>query len=179
MDCNNLCLTGFFVLMVGLILIVLNLYHQTGDIGHMSKVLNYCEIEKKYNCPKLILSRLYQILHFKFNYVYWVYFTLLSVLSSVLINYILSQIYNFKKVVETFHRLFRYLLGNLILNIFINIYRFLIRLNFHKKYIILLLLLNLKLNQQFQFSKYKNNLVQMFNFLLFLLRLELVFKSLT
>ena len=96
MDCNNLCLTGFFVLMVGLILIVLNLYHQTGDIGHMSKVLNYCEIEKKYNCPKLILSRLYQILHFKFNYVYWVYFTLLSVLSSVLINYILSQIYNFK-----------------------------------------------------------------------------------
>jgi hypothetical protein len=90
-----------------------------------------------------------------------------------------TQIYNFKKVAAKFHRLFRYLLGNLILNIFINIYRFLIRLNFHKKYIILLLLLNLKLNQQFQFSKYKNNLVQMFNFLLVLLRLELVFKSLT
>ena len=96
MDCNNLCLIGFFILIFGLVLIILKMYNQQGDINHMSKILNYCQMDKKYNCPKLILSRLYQILHFKFNYVYRIYFTLLSVLSSVLINYILSHIYKFK-----------------------------------------------------------------------------------
>ena len=95
MDTNKICICGFFILFIGLIVVILNIYNKEGDISHLSKKFDFDTLEKTYNCPKKILTRLYQIVHFKFNYVYWIFYTLISIVGSVLINYILSQIYNF------------------------------------------------------------------------------------
>ncbi len=96
MDTNKICVVGFFLLFLGLICVILNIYHKEGDINNLSRQFDYDSMEKKYDCPKKLLTRLYQIVHFKFNYVYWIYYLLISVLGSVLINYILSQMYNYK-----------------------------------------------------------------------------------
>ncbi len=96
MDTNKICIIGFFLLFLGLIYVILNIYYKEGDINHMSRGFDYDSMEKKYDSPKKLLTRLYQIVHYKFNYVYWIYYLLISALGSVLINYILSQMYNYK-----------------------------------------------------------------------------------
>jgi small subunit ribosomal protein S13 len=58
MDTNKICICGFFILFIGLIVVILNIYNKEGDINHLSKKFDFDTLEKTYNCPKKILTRL-------------------------------------------------------------------------------------------------------------------------
>lgn len=96
MDINQICFLAFFILVLAMIIAMNNIYHKNGDIKTLTNDFSFNKVDKEFNNKDKIISRIHNLFVYKSNYVYWIYYLAISVISALLLNLIFTEVYKVK-----------------------------------------------------------------------------------
>jgi uncharacterized membrane protein (DUF373 family) len=96
MDINQICFISFFILVLAMIIAMNNIYNKNGDIKTLTHDFSFNKVNNEFNNKDKILSRIHNLFIYKNNYVYWIYYLVISIISALLLNLIFAEIYKVK-----------------------------------------------------------------------------------